>query len=34
VLAGFALLMMVVTLTPAPFAHSSLLQVVRSIRGQ
>ena len=34
VLAGFALLMMVVTLTPAPFAHSSLLLVVRSIRGQ
>ena len=33
-LAGFALLMMVVTLTPAPFAHSSLLQVVRAIRGQ
>ena len=34
VLAAFALLMMVVTLTPAPFAHSSLLQVVRAIRGQ
>jgi membrane-associated protease RseP (regulator of RpoE activity) len=33
-LAGFALLMMIVTLTPAPFAHSSLLQVVRIIRGQ
>jgi len=33
-LAAFALLMMIVTLTPAPFAHSSLLQVVRMIRGQ
>jgi membrane-associated protease RseP (regulator of RpoE activity) len=33
-LAGFALLMMVVTLTPAPFAHSSLSLVVRAIRGQ
>jgi membrane-associated protease RseP (regulator of RpoE activity) len=32
-LAAFALLMMVVTLTPAPFAHSSLLQVVRAFRG-
>ncbi len=33
-LAAFALLMMVVTLTPAPFAHSSLRQVVHAIRGQ
>ncbi len=33
-LAAFALLMMIVTLTPAPFAHSSLRQVVRVIRGQ
>lgn len=33
-LAGLALVMMVVTLTPAPFAHSSLLQVVRALRGQ
>ena len=32
-LAALALLMMVVTLTPAPFAHSSLQQVVRAIRG-
>jgi hypothetical protein len=33
-LAALALLMMLVTLTPAPFAHSSLRQVVRAIRGQ
>jgi len=33
-LAALALLMMLVTLTPAPFAHSSLRQVVRVIRGQ
>src|SRR5450631_1671528 len=33
-LAVFALLMMIVTLTPAPFAHSSLLQLVSMIRGQ
>lgn len=32
-LAGFALLMMVVTLTPAPVAHSSLLQLVSTFRG-
>jgi len=33
-LAALALLMMVVTLTPAPFTHSSLRQVVHAIRGQ
>jgi hypothetical protein len=33
-LAALALLMMLVTWTPAPFAHSSLRQVVRAIRGQ
>jgi Zn-dependent protease len=33
-LAAFALLVMVVTLTPAPFAHSSLRQVIHVIRGQ
>ena len=33
-LAAFALLMMVVTLTPAPFAHSSLRSVVHAIRGR
>ena len=32
-LAAFALLMLVLTLTPAPFAHSSLRQVVRAIGG-
>jgi hypothetical protein len=32
-LAAVGLLMMVLTLTPAPFAHSSLWQVVRAIRG-
>jgi hypothetical protein len=32
-LAAFGLLLMVLTLTPAPFAHSSLLTVVRELRG-
>jgi membrane-associated protease RseP (regulator of RpoE activity) len=33
-LAAFALLMLTLTLTPAPFRHSSLPEVVRGIRGQ
>jgi membrane-associated protease RseP (regulator of RpoE activity) len=33
-LALFAVLMLIVTLTPAPFAHSSLLDVIRDIRGR
>jgi hypothetical protein len=33
-LAVFGLLLMVLTLTPAPFGHSSLRQVVRAIRGE
>ena len=32
-LAIFALLMLILTLTPAPFAHSSLLQVVHKVRA-
>src|SRR5205809_7383439 len=32
-LAGFALLMLVLTLTPAPFAHSSLMHVLREWRS-
>ena len=32
-LAVFALLMLILTLTPAPFAHSSLLQVLREMRS-
>jgi Zn-dependent protease len=32
-LAAVGLLLLVLTLTPAPFAHSSLRQVVREIRG-
>jgi hypothetical protein len=32
-LAIFGLLMLILTLTPAPFAHSSLLQVVRELRA-
>jgi membrane-associated protease RseP (regulator of RpoE activity) len=32
--AVFALLMLVLTLTPAPFAHSSLRRVVQEFRGQ
>jgi membrane-associated protease RseP (regulator of RpoE activity) len=32
-LAGFALVMLILTLAPAPFAHSSLLQVLRQLRG-
>src|SRR5437879_10227129 len=31
-LAGFALVMLILTLTPAPFAHSSLREVVQGIR--
>lgn len=31
-LAGFGLLMLILTLTPAPFAHSSLLEVIRELR--
>jgi hypothetical protein len=33
-LAAFALLMLALTLTPAPLAHSSLPEVVRQLRGQ
>ncbi len=33
-LAAFALLMLVLTLTPAPFLHSSLPEVIRDFRGQ
>ena len=33
-IAGFGLVMLILTLAPAPFAHSSLLQVLREIRGQ
>ena len=33
-LAGFALLMLALTFTPAPFAHASLLDVFRELRGQ
>jgi membrane-associated protease RseP (regulator of RpoE activity) len=33
-LAVFALLMLALTLTPAPFAHASLPEFVREIRGQ
>jgi len=32
-LAVFALLMLVLTLTPAPFAHSSLMHVLREWRS-
>ena len=32
-LAVFALLMLILTLTPGPFAHSSLLQVLREVRS-
>jgi membrane-associated protease RseP (regulator of RpoE activity) len=32
-LAGFGLLMLILTLTPAPFAHSSLLEVMRELRA-
>jgi membrane-associated protease RseP (regulator of RpoE activity) len=32
-LAAFGLLMLVLTMTPAPFAHSSLLEVVREFRS-
>jgi membrane-associated protease RseP (regulator of RpoE activity) len=32
-IAGFGLVMLVLTLTPAPFAHSSLLQVLRELRS-
>jgi membrane-associated protease RseP (regulator of RpoE activity) len=33
-IAGFGLVMLILTLAPAPFAHSSLLQVMRELRGQ
>jgi membrane-associated protease RseP (regulator of RpoE activity) len=33
-LAAFALFMLAVTLTPAPLAHSSLLEMVRQMRGR
>jgi membrane-associated protease RseP (regulator of RpoE activity) len=33
-IAGFGLLMLILTFAPAPFAHSSLLQVFRELRGQ
>jgi membrane-associated protease RseP (regulator of RpoE activity) len=33
-IAGFGLVMLVLTFAPAPFAHSSLLQVFRELRGQ
>jgi membrane-associated protease RseP (regulator of RpoE activity) len=33
-LAAFALFMLVVTVTPAPLAHSSLLEVLRQFRGR
>jgi membrane-associated protease RseP (regulator of RpoE activity) len=32
-LALFALLMLLLTLTPAPFAHSSLLEMIRQLRS-
>jgi membrane-associated protease RseP (regulator of RpoE activity) len=32
-IAGFGLVMLILTLAPAPFAHSSLLQVLREIRS-
>jgi membrane-associated protease RseP (regulator of RpoE activity) len=33
-IAGLGLVMLILTLAPAPFAHSSLLQVLRELRGQ
>jgi len=33
-IAGFGLVMLILTLAPAPFAHSSLLHVLRELRGQ
>jgi membrane-associated protease RseP (regulator of RpoE activity) len=33
-IAGFGLAMLILTFAPAPFAHSSLLQVFRELRGQ
>lgn len=32
-IAGFGLIMLILTLAPAPFAHSSLLQVLREVRS-
>lgn len=32
--AGFGLVMLILTLAPAPFGHSSLVQVFRELRGQ
>ncbi len=33
VLAGFALLLLILTFSPTPFAHSSLLEIIRDFRG-
>jgi hypothetical protein len=33
-IAAFGLVMLILTLAPAPFAHSSLLQVLRELRGR
>ena len=33
-IAGFGLVMLILTLAPSPFAHSSLLQVFHELRGQ
>ncbi len=33
-IAGFGLVMLILTLAPAPFGHSSLVQVFRELRGQ
>jgi hypothetical protein len=33
-LAGFALLMLALTLTPAPLAHSSVPEFLRQFRGR
>jgi membrane-associated protease RseP (regulator of RpoE activity) len=33
-IAGFGFVMLILTLAPAPFAHSSLLQVLRELRGR
>jgi hypothetical protein len=33
-IAGFGLLMLVLTLAPAPVAHNSLMEILRAWRGQ
>jgi len=33
-IAGFGLVMLILTLAPAPFAHSSLVQIFHALRGQ